>query len=177
MRVRCLHYLQLESTWWRHQMETFSALLALCAGNSPVFGEFPAQRPVKLSFDVFFDLHLIKRLSKHSQCWLFETLSCPFWRHRDDIQQILLSDRDNNKNKKAPYYWQYMREYHRVLADSFRNLYMETVSMALRHHHACLTVTVTLLTAVAFYFQKWKKSENVTKAMNITSPHMWRFMI
>ena len=28
-------------TWWRHQMETFSALLALCAGNSPVTGEFP----------------------------------------------------------------------------------------------------------------------------------------
>ena len=25
-------------------METFSALLALCAGNSPVAGEFPAQR-------------------------------------------------------------------------------------------------------------------------------------
>ena len=24
------------SPWWRHQMETFSALLALCAGNSPV---------------------------------------------------------------------------------------------------------------------------------------------
>ena len=23
-------------TWWRHQMEIFSALLALCAGNSPV---------------------------------------------------------------------------------------------------------------------------------------------
>ena len=22
-------------TWWCHQMETFSALLALCAGNSP----------------------------------------------------------------------------------------------------------------------------------------------
>ena len=27
--------------WWRHQMETFSALLALCAGSSPVTGEFP----------------------------------------------------------------------------------------------------------------------------------------
>ena len=26
--------------WWRHQMETFSALLAICAGNSPVIGEF-----------------------------------------------------------------------------------------------------------------------------------------
>ena len=27
--------------WWRYQMETFSALLAICAGNSPVPGEFP----------------------------------------------------------------------------------------------------------------------------------------
>ena len=45
-------------TWWRHQMETFSALLAICAENSPVPGEFPAQRPVTRSFDVFFDLRL-----------------------------------------------------------------------------------------------------------------------
>ena len=29
--------------WRRHQMETFSALLGLCAGNSPVTGEFPSQ--------------------------------------------------------------------------------------------------------------------------------------
>ena len=33
-------------TWWRHQMETFSALLAICAGNSEFTGEFPTQRPV-----------------------------------------------------------------------------------------------------------------------------------
>ena len=39
-------------------METFSALLAFCAGNSPVIGEFPAQRPVTRSFDIFIDLHL-----------------------------------------------------------------------------------------------------------------------
>ena len=51
-------------TWWRHQMETFSMLLALCAGNSPVPGEFPAQRPVTRSFDVFFELRLNYRLSK-----------------------------------------------------------------------------------------------------------------
>ena len=68
-------------TWWRHQMETFSALLAVCARNSPVPGEFPAQRPVALSFDVFFDLSLNKRLSKHLWGWWFETLSRPFWRH------------------------------------------------------------------------------------------------
>ena len=43
-------------------METFSALVAIRAGNSPVTGEFPGQRPVTLSFDVFFDLRLDKRL-------------------------------------------------------------------------------------------------------------------
>ena len=53
-------------SWWRHQMETFSELLAFCARNSPVTGEFPAQRPVARSFDVLFDLRLDKRLSKQS---------------------------------------------------------------------------------------------------------------
>ena len=48
-------------------METFSALLALCAGNSPVSGEFPSQRPVTRSFDVFFDLRPNKRLSKNRE--------------------------------------------------------------------------------------------------------------
>ena len=43
-------------------METSSALLAICAGNSPVTGEFPAQRPATRSFNVFFDLCLNKRL-------------------------------------------------------------------------------------------------------------------
>ena len=71
-------------TWWRHQMETFSALLAICAGNSPVSGEFPTQRPVTRSFDIFFDLRLNKRLSKQSWGWWFETLSCPLWRQCND---------------------------------------------------------------------------------------------
>ena len=44
-------------------MEIFSALLALCEGNSPVTGEFPAQKPVTRSYDVFFDLRRNKRLS------------------------------------------------------------------------------------------------------------------
>ena len=66
---------------WRHQMETLSALLVLCVGNSPVTGEFPSQRPVTRSFDIFFDLRLNKRLSKQPWGWWFETLSCPFWRH------------------------------------------------------------------------------------------------
>ena len=68
-------------SWWRHQMETFSALLALCALNSPVTGEFPAQRPVMRNVGVLFDLCPNKGLSKQSWGWWFETPSCPLWRH------------------------------------------------------------------------------------------------
>ena len=77
-------------SWWHHQMETVSALLAICAGNSPVPGEFPAQRPVTWSFDVFFDLHLNKRLRKQLWGWWFEMLSCPLWRHCNGHHTALL---------------------------------------------------------------------------------------
>ena len=58
-----------------------SHVTGICAGNSPVPGEFPAQRPVTRSFDVFFDLRLNKRLRKQSWGWWFETLARPLWRH------------------------------------------------------------------------------------------------
>ena len=70
-------------------METFSVLLVLCAGNSPVTGEFPSQRPVTRSFDVFFDLCLHKPLSKQLWGWRFETLSRPLWRHRNACTCII----------------------------------------------------------------------------------------
>ena len=70
-------------SWWRHQMEIFSALLAICAENSPISGEFRAQRPVTRSFDIFFDLRLNIRLSKHWWGWWFETPSRLLWRHRN----------------------------------------------------------------------------------------------
>ena len=80
-----MYFYRIPLPWWRHQMETFSALLAICAGNSPVPGEFPAKRPVTRSFDVFFDLHPNKRLSKQWWGWWFKTPSCPIWRHCNDI--------------------------------------------------------------------------------------------
>ena len=70
-------------------MEAFSALRALCAGNSPVTGEFPAQRPVIHSFDVFFYLRLNKRLSKQSLGWWFETPLCSSWRHCNGVAKPL----------------------------------------------------------------------------------------
>ena len=53
--------------------------------NSPVTVDFPSQRPVTRSFDVFFDLRLNKRLSKQSRRRWFETPSRPLWRHCNDI--------------------------------------------------------------------------------------------
>ena len=70
---QCSHR-RCDKTWWRHQMETFSALLGHCAG------EFPAQRPVTRSFDVFFDLRPNKRFSKQPWGWWFETPSWSLWR-------------------------------------------------------------------------------------------------
>ena len=75
---------QMYFIWWRHQMKTFSVLLAICAGNSPVTGEFPAQRPETRSFDDFFDLRMNKRLSKQSPGWWFEAPSRSLWRYCND---------------------------------------------------------------------------------------------
>ena len=77
--------------WWRHQMESVSALLAISVGNSPVPGEFTTQRPVTRSFDVFFDLRLNKRLSKQWWgCW-FETLLRSLWRHSNVFASLCAS--------------------------------------------------------------------------------------
>ena len=60
---------------------------ALCAGKSPVTGEFPVRSPVARSFDVFFNLRLNKRLSKQSQGRWFETQSRSLWRHCNAIEK------------------------------------------------------------------------------------------
>ena len=62
-----------------------SALLALCAGNSPVTGKFPTQRPVTRSFDVFFDLRMNKPMSKQWWGWWFETPSRPILLHCNEM--------------------------------------------------------------------------------------------
>ena len=74
--------------WWRHQIETFSASLAFCARKLPVTGEFPSQRPVSRSLDIFVGLRLNKRLSKQSWGWWFETPSRSFWRHCNEGSRI-----------------------------------------------------------------------------------------
>ena len=57
-------HLLLHKSGWRHQMETFAALLALCGGNLPVTSEFPTQRALMFS--------LICTLNKQLWGWWFE---------------------------------------------------------------------------------------------------------
>ena len=79
------------NAWWRHQMETFSALLALCEGNSPVTGEFPSQRLATRNFGVWF-----------------ETPSGSLWRHCSEPRQFAYSWNEGNQpllrpNMPSPY--------------------------------------------------------------------------
>ena len=69
---------------------TYVMKMSSSAGNSPVTGEFPSQRPVTQSFDAFLISALNKRLSKRSWGWLFETPSRSLWRHCNVVVALLL---------------------------------------------------------------------------------------
>ena len=65
--LACLYTIVLEHNMMTSSNGSIFRVTSLCAGNSPVIGEFPSQRPAMRCFDVFFDLCLNKRLSKHSR--------------------------------------------------------------------------------------------------------------
>ena len=70
---------QTHVSWWRHQMETFSALLAICAGIHRSRW-FRHTKTSDAELWCFFDVRLNKRLSKQSWGWWFETTSHSLWR-------------------------------------------------------------------------------------------------
>ena len=81
---------------WTHIREIATSMMTSSNGNifrvaGPLCGEFtgpgefPAQRPVTRSFDVFFDLRLNKRLSKQPWVWWFETPSWSLWRQCNGV--------------------------------------------------------------------------------------------
>ena len=70
---------------WSHQMETISLLLALCVGNTSVTGEFPSQKTMTRSFDVFFLSGLNNQSSKQWRHRWFETPWRSLWCHCNDV--------------------------------------------------------------------------------------------
>ena len=79
-------------------METFSVLLTLCAGNSPVTGEFPSQSPLTRRFNVVFDQQLNKWLSERSKRWWFETPSRSLL-HHCNAQTLILKVNDDKSTR------------------------------------------------------------------------------
>ena len=99
-------------------------------------GEFPAQRLVTRSFDVFFDLSLNKRLSKQSRgCW-FETQSHPLWRHCNCPEVMYISTRPDIL-KISTHFLRYLLSM--TKPDKAKN--KNTFSSAFNIHDLCLSVT------------------------------------
>ena len=112
-------------------MEAFSAFLVFFVANSPVTCEFPSQRPVMQSFDVFLDLGLNKQLSKQSWGWWFEMPLRSLWRHCNDKGlnykvinnhnfYMVPSHDDVIKWKHIPRYWPFMHGIHQSPVNSPR---------------------------------------------------------
>ena len=145
-------------------METFSALLALCAGNSPVTGEFPSQRPVTWSFDVSFDLRLNNRLSKQTWGWWFETPSRSSWRHPN---VLIIGIRFKRRFYNRMVRFESKQEYFQSI-NSLKNLVSPFVQSQIKWRHAKYemktqwpvdkwTIHGNSLRRVALIFVKWDK--------------------
>ena len=76
-------------------MATFSALLALCAGNSAITGELPSQRPVARSFDIFFICAWING-------WANNREAGDLRRHRAHYDVIVMMQRMRAQNERWP---------------------------------------------------------------------------
>ena len=107
--------------WWRHQMETFSALLALWAGNSSVTDEFPAQRSLTRSFDVLFDQRLNKQLRKQSWGWWFDPPSRSLWRqcHAVDVFYNIMPCQSIKQGVRCTVELEFSNALQMYLVDSF----------------------------------------------------------
>ena len=135
--------------------------MAICAGNSLVTSEFPTQRPVMWSFDVFFDLRLNKRLSKQSWGWWFEMPLLPLWRHSNvhPLKSKFLT------NKKCSISWE--------LRFIIMNL-QSNVQYFKWHHHGMLSLviwTTEMLLYSATLFNTLKFSPNIHAKLSIACPH------
>ena len=107
---------------------------ALCAGNSPITGEFLSQRPVTRSFNVFFYLRLSKRLCKQPRRRWFEMPSGPLWRHHNGISVTQAGSESGMLTRV----WQYNAcsmhdKYHKQTRDA-SNIISLSISICLLYH-------------------------------------------
>ena len=133
-------------------MGTFSALLALCEGNLPVTSEFPSQRPVMWSFDVFFDLCLNKGLSKQlSRRRWFETPSRPLCSY-------------SKNHRRGPHFFPFfvVVTYQSILPICFR-----VTSLALGQSYDCPSASNATLKNMGKYIPwiHWMETDDIVKTI------------
>ena len=82
-------------------METFSSSLAICVENAPVTGEFPTQRPVKLSFGIFLSAPEAPPLPLWRHCNEETHYPCPYdgWVLLGDLKWTV--SRQNNNSARG----------------------------------------------------------------------------
>ena len=138
-------------------MKTFSALLALCEGNSPVTGEFPSQRPVTRSFEVFFDMRLNKRLSKKSKRRWFETPSRSLWCHCNVRYTIHCSPLCEILVYSKPCYRQpinmWIKNYHHIIYSAICLFFCKRWCYLARHF--CVSMCALIFFVNQFYCHLW----------------------
>ena len=95
----CWNYVlyDVDHAWWRHQMETFSALLAICAGNSPVNSPHKGQWRRALMFSlicVWISGWVNNRgagdLRRYRAHYDVNVIGCPFCYHAFSIHDTVI---------------------------------------------------------------------------------------
>ena len=95
-------------SWWRYEMKTFSALLALCEGNPPATGGFPSQRPVTRSGALMFSFMFawtnvwannrnpgdLRRHGAHYDVIVIYW-HCVTWRRQNNVDESLYFDKES----------------------------------------------------------------------------------
>ena len=88
--------------WWCHQMEAFSALLALCVGNLPVTSKFPTQRAIHAYSDIFWVWVHISLKTKNQMTGDLRLhdvhMTSSYWSCSNLAQNCTCIDNDTNNN-------------------------------------------------------------------------------
>ena len=146
-------------------MEAFSVLLTIC--DSPVTGEFPIQRTVTRSFDVFFDLRLNKRLSKQSWGRWFETPSRPLWRHYNVLLRVKILKVKNLRFKFPGNFagWHSVLALHMILTQ--QRVWHPAEMIHIRHRCELSWESRRLRSSViGLFVQKLTQTDNTVKHRN-----------
>ena len=153
-------------TWWHHQVETFSALLALVWGilwNPPVTGGFPSQRPVTRCFDVFFIFAWTNGRANNRE-------TCDLKRHcaHCDVT-VIYSTRHSPSEKSAFYIHKYISVTH-----GLKQCYWKTRLWNIPHDKNVIDLTNNQYGAKPVYLRLYSTTEPTPADASTVVSSLWQ---